>query len=144
MIIAGQAILTNLAPHPQPNLAKPAVKLSSGRKQFTVTLWLCLTCGCWETTWYLDLMWLALAASLVLVVGCTATLNIAFLRSMLTAPFKLKLWLRVVKYQPSIFANRQENRTPFACITRSIYLVYLNREQWPRHVVNPRLCSLQL
>ena len=141
MIIAGQATLTNLAPNPQRNPAKPAVKLSSGRKQFTVTLWLCLTCGCWETTWYLDLMWLALAASLVLVVGCTATLNIASLRSMLTAPFKLKLWVRVVNYQPSILAKRQENRTLFAWFARSIYL---NREQWPQHVVNPRLCSLQL
>lgn len=89
-------------------------------------------------------MWLALAASLVLVVGCTATLNIASLRSMLTAPFGLKLWVRVIRYQPSILAKLQENRTPFAWFARSIYLVYLNREQWPRHVVNPRLCSLQL
>lgn len=86
-------------------------------------------------------MWLALAASLVLVVGCMATLNIVFLRSMLAAPFGLKLWVRVVKYQPSILAKRQANRTPFAWFARSIYL---NREQWPRHVVNPRLCSLQL
>ena len=54
-------------------------------------------------------MWLALAASLVLVVGCTATLNIVFLRSMLATPFGLKLWVRVVKYQPSILANHQEN-----------------------------------
>ena len=85
-------------------------------------------------------MWLALAASLVLVVGCMATLNIVFLRSMLAAPFGLKLWVRVVKYQPSILAKLQENRTRFA----SAQSIYLNREQWPRHVVNPRLCSLQL
>ena len=63
---------------------------------------------------------------------------------MLTAPFGLKLWVWVVRYQPSILAKRQENRTPFAWFVRSIYLVYLHREQWPRRVVNPRLCSLQL
>ena len=42
VITAGQATLTTLAPNPQRSLAKPAVELSSGRKQFTVTLWLVL------------------------------------------------------------------------------------------------------